>query len=224
MKTLKVMIVEDEPFVAQFIEEIVVSLGHQPVYNTGDEREALDFLHKNPCDLVFLDINLNGNKEGIWLAGHMSKSMAIREKTAIIYVSAYSDQETVALASKTKPCNFITKPFGAKDLQIAISLVMEKRDLLNTIEFQDRYRYSFASGRLTKEAQEIRLTGKESDVLRVLLKNRNKLVTTEQLLYEVWPDKAVGESTLRDTVYRLRKKIPELALENLPKAGYILQI
>ncbi len=222
--SFKVGIVEDEPIVAAFVEQIATKKGHTVVFSTDCDIEALKLIREKAAELIFLDINLKGKKEGIALAQKIATDPTLSGKIAIIYITAYSDNDTLMQASKTKPCNFIAKPFGEKELEIALALATQKRLQKENIQFSAGYSYSFQEKKLVKDGVTIKLTNNERKLLETLLKSSNHLVSNEQLLYEVWEEKLVTESTLRDTVYRLRKKIPDIELENIAKIGYVLKM
>jgi DNA-binding response OmpR family regulator len=70
--------------------------------------------------------------------------------------------------------------------------------------------------------QHIILTKKEFKLLEILAIHRNCTATTAAIEQHVWPNVVVGDASLRSLVRRLRKKIPELALQTIPGMGYML--
>jgi DNA-binding response OmpR family regulator len=70
----------------------------------------------------------------------------------------------------------------------------------------------------------ISLTKKENDVLYILCKNLNQNISYETLLEYVWQDQSVSNSTILDTISRLKKKAPNLNIETIINYGYILKL
>lgn len=69
----------------------------------------------------------------------------------------------------------------------------------------------------------VELTKKESAIFYYLFKNLNRTVTTEYLNEYVWNNKSVSPSTIRDTILRLRKKVPDLSIRTISGLGYSLE-
>lgn len=111
-RKLKILIVEDEVLIAKHIEDALNDNGFIPVGIAHDGDTALEFVHNRTPDFIILDINIDGDKDGIDLA-HI-----IRDKYDIPYMflTALSDMNTLDRAKKTNPCGYIVKPFKTKDL------------------------------------------------------------------------------------------------------------
>jgi len=225
MVSLKIGIVEDEPISAAFLQQVAVSLGHSVVLNDSCENRVLAFVAErvSEIDMLFLDINLKGGSEGIWLARELNR---LDKNIAIVYTSAYRDRETIDMVSKTKPFSFLSKPFDTTDVEIVISLFIEKMRVDSDREYivvlKNGYMFDTKNHELKKDGIVIRLTQKERELLNILCKNINKVVMNDTILMVLWGDKIVSESALRDTVYRLRKKIPDLTIENVSSMGYLM--
>ena len=121
MKTdnpLKILIVEDEVLIGKLIEQDLVDAGHQVLDIAFGSEEALDMIYKYQPELVLLDINIDGTKDGIDVA------MIIKEKYDIpyIFITAHSDRETLQRAKKAKPCAYLVKPYRAQDLFTSIEI------------------------------------------------------------------------------------------------------
>lgn len=214
----KIGIVEDEPFSAAFLEESVCELGHSVAFNSMCEKEALERLQESEVDIIFLDINLKGNYEGIWLAEEINKKYQI----PFIYITAYRDSKVIEKVSKTKPFYFLSKPFDRTDIEIALSIFSEKYRSKTTVHLCGKYKFDMQTLTLYREDEQVRLTQKERELLHLLIQNRGLVVSTEMIISSVWKEKAVGDSAIRDTVYRLRKKIEELKISNISSLGYTL--
>lgn len=121
MSKLKVLIVEDEPVIA---ENVAVYLDNNDFEVSGiayDCEEAMEQLNNNTPDAVILDINLDGEKDGIDIAAHINKALQL----PFLFLTSYSDKDTLTRAKQVKPAGYIVKPFNEKTLlatlEIAIS-------------------------------------------------------------------------------------------------------
>lgn len=118
----KILIVEDEGVVAKGIESKLNLMGHEVSGIAKSVDEALVSVKEKMPDLVLMDINLQGDKDGIQLALELNEKYQL----PIIYLTAYFDDETLARAKLTKPYGFIIKPFGAADLRANITMALFK--------------------------------------------------------------------------------------------------
>ncbi|MDD2781800.1 response regulator [Sulfuricurvum sp.] len=227
---LNICIVEDELVTAEYIKQAVEENGHKVLYVANNALSALEFLQSNLVDLIFLDINLYGAKDGIWLANEINK---YDFNVKIIFITAHGDQETVQEAAKTLPYSFLVKPFAQRDIEIVLSLIFTKieienkskpMEIIRSLEFSETCCYCLERQTLFRDNIPVGLSAKENALLFYMCKRPNKLVTHEELFEVIWTDKDVAESTSRDLIYRLRKKVPELELVSIPSTGYRLFI
>ncbi|MBL7740296.1 MAG: response regulator [Chitinophagaceae bacterium] len=121
MSKLKVLIVEDEPVIA---ENVSLYLDNNDFEVSGiayDSHEAIEQLNANTPDAVILDINLDSEKDGIDIATYINAAYQI----PFLFLTSYSDKATLDRAKEVKPGGYIVKPFNERtllaSLQIAIS-------------------------------------------------------------------------------------------------------
>ena len=118
-RSLTIGILEDEVLIAEALRELLSNLGYENVLVANTFEEGLEFLSKQP-DLVLLDINLNGQQDGIDFASRVRQQLDI----PIIFISSHSDQQTVQRASAIKPNGFLLKPFNQERLYTAIETAL----------------------------------------------------------------------------------------------------
>lgn len=121
MSKIKVLIVEDEPVIA---ENISLYLDNNDFEVSGiayDSDEVFEQLKNNTPDAIILDINLEGEKDGIDIATHINATCQI----PFLFLTSYSDRHTLDRAKRVKPSGYIVKPFNERtllaSLEIAIS-------------------------------------------------------------------------------------------------------
>jgi DNA-binding NarL/FixJ family response regulator len=121
MSEVRVLIVEDEPIIA---ENISMYLNNNDFTVSGiayDSEEARHQLLRNTPDVVLMDINLGSDEDGIDIAGLINRNY----KIPILFLTSYSDKDTICRAKAVEPGAYIVKPFEEKtllaSLEIAIS-------------------------------------------------------------------------------------------------------
>jgi len=121
MSKIKVLIVEDEPVIA---ENISLYLDNNDFEVSGiayDSDDALMQLKENTPDAVIMDINLSSEKDGIDIALYINTKYQL----PFLFLTSYSDKNTLDRAKKVKPSGYIVKPFNERtllaSLEIAIS-------------------------------------------------------------------------------------------------------
>ena len=112
----RILIVEDELFVAMDIELVVLRAGHHVVGFAGTAEGAVALAQQTEPDLVLMDIRLAGTRDGV------DAALEIRERFDIpsLIISAYTDAPTRERAMPARPLGFITKPFDYKLLAVAL--------------------------------------------------------------------------------------------------------
>src|SRR6478672_1363157 len=118
MKGLNVGIVEDELVIARTILGTLEELGYSHCGPAINYTEAMEMLEQNKPDLVLLDIQLSGKKDGIDVAQKVNELYQI----PFIFLTANSDGETIDRAKKVKPHAYIVKPFTKEELYAAIEI------------------------------------------------------------------------------------------------------
>ncbi len=121
MSKLRILIVEDEPVIAENISMYLDNADFEVSGIAYDSLEAKDQLITNTPDAAILDVNLESEEDGIDIAGYINE----RFQLPFLFLTSYSDKETLERAKKVKPSGYIVKPFNEKtllaSLEIAIS-------------------------------------------------------------------------------------------------------
>ncbi len=122
MAKIKVLIVEDEPLYAGQLEMLVLELGYLPLAKVSSGDMAIDMVQATQPDLLLMDINIDGDKDGIETAAIIHKTHNI----PVIFITSMQDDATFERAKSAAPYAFITKPFSAKKLQRTIELAIAR--------------------------------------------------------------------------------------------------
>jgi two-component system, response regulator PdtaR len=141
-KKVNILVVEDEAIVAMALADKLESEGYHIVGIANNGLKAIELFEQNQVDLLLCDINIKGDWDGIQT---VTKMIAIKP-IPVIYLTAFSDIETVERAKKTFPAAYVTKPYNIINLRIAIEMAIhnfveriypEKKPTIN-INFQEK--------------------------------------------------------------------------------------
>ena len=121
-RSASILIVEDEPIIADDIEMILQKNGYTVSEIVDNSLDAIDHLEGNRPDLVLLDINIAGDRDGIWLAEQINKHY----KLPFVFLTSYYDEKTLNRAKATAPRGYIVKPYDEGDLIANVHLSLAK--------------------------------------------------------------------------------------------------
>ncbi len=124
MPSAKILIVEDNPTVAGLIEERVISLGHTVTGNFQQAEGAIESIDSDPPDLILMDIVLGEGTDGIELAKEIKKKREI----PIIFLTGWTDEDTVDRVKEANPDGYIIKPFTESSLRIGIEIALARME------------------------------------------------------------------------------------------------
>lgn len=122
MENIKVLVVEDDPASAVILEKILFKADYEVVSVESTGQDAINAIEEHDPDIVLMDISISGGMDGVETAIQIK---AIKE-LPIIYLTGYSDEETLERAQKTTPFAYILKPFREKEVTITIRMAMYK--------------------------------------------------------------------------------------------------
>ncbi|MBN1326485.1 MAG: response regulator [Candidatus Cloacimonetes bacterium] len=141
----RILIVEDEIIIAKDIELKLLSLGYEVIALCTSGDQAIEVTLSEKPDLILMDINLQGNLDGIQVAQFIQAKVLI----PVIYLTSYSDDLTLQRAKITNPLGYIIKPFDERELHTSIELAFYKHDLDQRLLLSERkYRSLFENAQV----------------------------------------------------------------------------
>ncbi|WP_247877905.1 response regulator [Azospirillum sp. TSO22-1] len=117
-RTLRLIVVEDEPAIAQIIKDAVEDLGHTVCGIARTEQEAVDLADRERPELALMDVRLAGGGDGIVAARRLAAGFGIRS----VFLSGYADHATMRRLTETYPLGVVHKPFSLAQLKTALDL------------------------------------------------------------------------------------------------------
>ena len=227
MDSAKILIVEDEPIVALDIQRALVKFGYTVTDCVTNYDDALSSVASDTPDIIFMDINLSGSKSGIEIAKTIKKTQDL----PIIYLTAFSDDNTMLEAIETNPVNYLLKPFKREELKSSILLSLYKIKNTDTVKTNEGHTdiglghyYDLKQSNLFYKNQPIQLSQNEKKLLQLLVEAKGVLVTLQTIEENIWPNKTISSSAIRTLVYRLRSKLEFKLIETIPSFGCKLHI
>lgn len=132
---INILIVEDELLIAEMLKEMLIELSYNVVGIAKNYNQTLNYLEKKlNIDLVFLDINLSSEKNGLDIGNYIKENYQI----PFLYLTSNSDTKTVITASETLPENYLIKPFTKNTLFAALEIFKSKlNNKPKQIKFKD---------------------------------------------------------------------------------------
>ena len=201
-RPLQLLVVEDEPKLAVLVCRYLDAAGFQ----TGilaDGRLVVNAVRTNPPDLVLLDLMLPG-RDGI----DICREIRTFSSVPIIMMTARVEEIDRLLGLELGADDYICKPFSPREMVARVRAVLRRSSGKPAGQDSDGVRLDALSRRAFLGDQELQLTVKEFDLLRVLIREQGKVVSREQLMREVWDTQWFGSTkTLDMHVSVLRKKL-----------------
>ena len=117
---IQIIIVEDDIIIATDLQIRLQRLGYKIIGIAKNSDEAAQLFQQNDVDLLLMDINIQGKKDGIETAQLLQSQRVV----PLIYLTALADKETIDRAKITRPSAYLTKPFNEVDLQVAIDIAI----------------------------------------------------------------------------------------------------
>jgi len=220
----RILLVDDEPAIQRAVGPLLRSRGYD-VDEAGGGVEALEIFEAHPPDLIVLDLGLP-DLEGT----EVCRRVRAKSQVPIIVLSARSAEADKVNALDLGADDYVTKPFGAEELVARIRVALRRVAASETADTG-----TFRAGALTidydrrrvlRDDAEIRLTPKEFELLSLLARNHDRVLTHRAILKAVWGPNAVEQPEhLWTLVAQLRKKVePDPAnpryLVSEPWVGY----
>lgn len=204
----KVLLIEDDPTITDFME-VVLAKEHYHVTIATTGMEALNVFQENSFDLLLLDLGLP-DIDGIELLKIIRKRLA----TPLIVISARNNEHEKVKALDLGADDYVTKPFGMNELlaRIRTAFRHRKQEELPSVITNGELSLDTESQLLTKAGEPIHLTKNEYRILLVLFQHLGKVVTYRVLTSEVWGPYGTDSQVLRVNMSNIRKKSRKIPL------------
>ncbi|WP_323669324.1 response regulator transcription factor [Aliarcobacter butzleri] len=217
MKSLKVLIVEDETKLANLIKASIKELFFK-VNIAKDGIEGLKKFQSFKPDIIISDITMP-NLDGL----EMCQKIREESNIPIVILSAYSQKEKLLKAIDLGINKYFIKPFDIEEFLEYLKNLSKNIKKIKTYKLKDNFVFDNNSVCLYKDEILINLTKREREFLNILIKNKNSLVKKEDIKTLLW-NEDVSDERLRTFIKRLRLKTSKDLVENVSSQGYLISV
>ncbi len=224
MSRIKVLYVEDELFLGKIVKESLETRGFEVVME-DDGANVLTLFKKEQPDICILDVMLP-NKSGFEIAADIRK---LNDDVPVIFLTAKTQTEDVVQGFKLGGNDYIRKPFSMEELIVRIENALRvKKDAVPDLQQElislGKYQYHLNRQVLLSATEERKLSYRESELLKYLWLNKEKVIDRKDILNLLWGNDSFFNSRNLDVyITKLRsylKEDPSLEIITIKGIGY----
>lgn len=225
MSKTRILYVEDEMFLGKIVKESLESRGFEVVMESDGADVLQTFKRINP-EVCVLDVMLP-NKDGFTLAGEIRE---IDQKVPIIFLTAKTQTDDLVKGFSTGANDYIRKPFSMEELIVRIDNAMRFRNndrpvTGNSDEVKlGKFQFHLTRQTLVTGKEERKLSFRESELLKLLYENRDKIIDRKDILTLLWGNDSFFNSRNLDVyITKLRGYLKDddtLAIITIKGVGY----
>lgn len=218
------LIVDDEDLLSENTREYFNTFGVKTAW-VADAKSCMDFFYDNTADLILLDINL-GNSSGFDLCRQLRETMDI----PILFISARTNDADMLMALNIGGDDYVQKPYSLSILLAKVKAVLRRyQGNAESIAVFDNVQIDYEHMAVMLDGQKLKLKTMEYKLLAYLVKNKNRIISKDELFRQVWEDSITTDNTLNVHIRHLREQIE--ANPNEPRyiktvwgTGYVFEV
>jgi len=223
LQNYSLLYVEDEPEIQANMKEYLESYFAR-VEVASDGEEALRTYQRGRHDVLLLDINLP-YLDGLSVAKEVRKN---NQEVKILILTAHTDQDKLLEAVELKLTKYLVKPLTPKVFKEALHVLAQElgSSSTNFLKFSNNFFWDKEHTKLLSGEVEVLLLEKERRLLKLLIENRSKVVSYEDIMVHLWDDafeREISVDSVKNQIRTLRKKIPENVIYNVYGRGYVFR-
>ena len=224
MKKATIFIVEDDLISAQYLWEILEEEGFELLGRTDNGPEALKQLDETCADIVLMDIILKGAMSG------SETALRLRQKhprCRIIFLTAYADEEMIEYALDARAIAYLMKPYREKEIIATIRMALKQRrepretPSMTHLPLKAGFTWNTETDMLEHDSMPVLLSDKKRQLIALLIRHRNSIVSNEQISLHIWGDDT-GTSRLRSLISRIKEQLGADLITNANGLGYMI--
>lgn len=217
---MRILIAEDEKNIREGLAEFLTDCGYQ-IYQAEDGQQGLEIFRNEKIDLALLDIKMP-HMTGIELLKEIRKTSDI----PVLFLTAYNDEDYKLQAFSALVDGYIEKPFSLRLVEVRIEALIKKHYKSKDVFQYKNVEVDFESYKAFLDGKEVDMNAKEFEILHFLLENKDRVLTRDQILDNVWKD---SEDIPYDRVIdvyikELRKKLKLDCIVTIRNVGYKLEL
>ena len=206
MTKAHLLIVEDDPNLGQILSEYLALKGFETML-MPDGEVGLKAFYDHQFDMCILDLMMP-KKDGFTLAKEIRQ---VNSNIPIVFLTAKSMKKDIIHGFEIGADDYITKPFSMEELLLRISVILKRSGKQELIEFPREFKlgtltYVYDENKLITNSDNIKLTTKENELLKLFLENLNNTVNRSFALKKIWRDDSYFNARSMDVyIAKLRK-------------------
>lgn len=225
MENKKLLLVEDEPFLAKVIEDSLKQKGYQVTY-ANDGKKGYNLFLNGDFDILVLDVMLPF-MDGFTLAKQIRK---INQNIPILFLTAKTETIDLVAGYESGGNDYLKKPFSLEELFLRMDQLLKRTIQQNELKLTaipiGNYLFSHHKQELSFKDEIIKLSSREAELLLLLYKNKNQLTDRKLALLSLWGDDSFFNTRTMDVfITRLRKHLKkdnQIEILNVRGMGYKL--
>lgn len=218
LKHLTVLFLEDnEQFAHNTIK--LLNFYFKEVIHCVSIKSAKKLFNEVEIDLIISDLKVT---DGI--AIDFIKNIRQKDKqTPIIILSAHKDEQFLFDAIPLQIMNYLVKPISFEDFESVIKDCSNYfNDYIKVIELGKNIKYDYQRKSILMDHEEYSLTKREVLFIEILIKNKHKITTKDDIQRAVWKEQSMSDAALKNMLLRLRKKVARDIFVTVQNIGYKL--
>lgn len=215
MNNNSILIIEDDETLNQFLYEYM-EVHFDVVYTAFDASKAFLLYKEYRPSAIISDINIP-KQDGLEL---IKKIRERDNETIIVILSAYTEKEKLFKAIELNLLTYLTKPVKSDELSQTVTKIKKLLNNTSSVNISESVKYNLSSCKLTVNNKEVDLTLYEKKFLSLLLQNKGKCVSYEDISKEVYDLNSSTKDSIGSLVKRLRKKVGTQVIINCFNEGY----
>ncbi len=212
---IKILLLEDDTVLSDILIDFLQEF--YKVTHTYSMKEALKLSEENSYDLYIFDINVPDG-DGLTL---LRELRSFHDQTPTIFITAFHDVKYLKHAFATGGNDFIRKPFELEELFGRIENLKRHFGMSLVVTLDENMELNTQTHILKSSKQIFHLTPKESELLLYLYKHKNRVVSVDEILQNLWQyDEVPSSQMIRTLVKELRKYVGKEHIINIRGEGY----
>ena len=218
----KILIVDDEESLCEILQFNLEVEGYEA--DVAYSAEAALRLDLTRYSLILLDVMM-GQMSGFKMAQTLKRD-PLTANIPIIFCTARDSEDDTVAGLNLGADDYIAKPFSLREVIARVKSVLRRQTPKNDQPHNDSIVYqsltlNMLNKRCTLDGEEIQLTKKEFEILALLLQNRGRIFSRDEILEHVWTDEVVVlDRTIDVNITRLRRKIGRYGHNIVTRLGY----
>ncbi|EGJ71108.1 two component transcriptional regulator, winged helix family [Bacteroides coprosuis DSM 18011] len=222
MNRFHILVVDDEEDLCDILQFNLEDAGYSvDAANSAEEALAMDL---SKYDLFLLDVMM-GEISGYRLAS-MLREQKETEKTPIIFLTAKDTENDMVAGFNAGADDYISKPFSLREVLIRIKAVLKRTNEGGKVKSTAKLVYNtlvidLEQKKVTIDGEDISLTKREFEILQLLLEQKDRVFSRQEILDKVWVNEEdISDRTVDVNITRIRKKIGHYDKNLVTRLGY----